>query len=94
MNPKVKHELTDVTNYLGVAVVALGNVFAQAPELVAKLGLDNAAVLQSLGISPTTASLISTIVGALLLAYRKPQTPGASNASPPSVAPPADTDRH
>ena len=93
MNPKVKHELTDVTNYLGVAVAALGNVFAQVPQAAATLGLDNAAVLEKLGISPTTASLISSIVGMLLIAYRKPQTPGASNASPPP-APPADSDHH
>lgn len=73
MNPTVKTELTSVTNWLGGAAIAVGNVLPYVtPD-----------TLTALGFTAPWVKGISTAVGLILIAYRE-----KSKATPPPVVPP------
>ena len=73
--PVVKSELKQVSNYVGAAVIAAGNLL---PYLTP-------ATLVALGVPASKLQIVSTVVGLLCLAYREKQAaPAVTLAVPPT----------
>lgn len=79
-DPVVKSELKQVSNYVGAAVITVGNLL---PYLTP-------ATLAAIGVPSSKLQIASTVVGLLCLAYREKQAaPGVTLAVPSTT--PGDT---
>ncbi len=75
-DPIVKPELKQISNYVGAAVIAFGNLLPYLTPVT----------LAALGVPASKLQIASTIIGVLCIAFREkqaaPPTSGDTNAKP------------